>query len=77
MIQGGALAPSLRGMGLHLSMVPGLNGVMDIVVITDLMACGGTTRRKVALLLLPRLGTPGPRSVKDVAEGVVATCAHR
>ena len=36
-----ALTPSLRGTGLRLSMAPGLDGVMDIVVVADLVARGG------------------------------------
>ena len=47
-IQDGAPAPSLRGTGLCLSMAPGLDGVMNVTVVVDLVACGGTLRRKVA-----------------------------
>jgi hypothetical protein len=73
---GEALAPSLRGTGPHLSMASGLDGVMDVVVVTDLVACGETSRRKVASLLLPRLSAPGSQSVRAVAKGVVVASHH-
>jgi hypothetical protein len=55
-IQGEAPTLLLRVMGLCLSMASGFNGVMNIVIITDMVARGGTPRRKVVTLLLPRLG---------------------
>ena len=77
MIQDGALAPSLRGTGLRLSVVPGLDGVMDITIIADLVACGGTLRRKVMPLLLPRLGALSLWIVRVVAGVVSAASSHR
>jgi hypothetical protein len=69
-IRGGAPIPSLRGIGLCLSVAPGLDGVLDGMVIANLVAHGGTTRRKVAPSLLPRLGALGPRLVEAIAKGV-------
>jgi hypothetical protein len=68
-IQGEAPTLLLRGMGLHLSMVSGFNGVMNVVIITDMVARRGTPRRKVTTLLLPRLGASGLRPVKAIAGG--------
>ena len=59
-------------MGLCLSMVPSLDGIMEIVVVADLVLCGGTLRRKVTPLLLPRLGALGPWLVEAIARGVAA-----
>ena len=53
-------------------MTPGFDGVMGIAVISDPVAHGGTPRRKVTPLLLPRLGAPGSWPVRAVAEGVAA-----
>jgi hypothetical protein len=39
-----------------------------VVVIADPVAREGTPRRKVMPSLLPRLGTPGPRSVELLPE---------
>ena len=58
-----ASIPSLRGSGLHLSLVPGLDGVMDIALIADLMPCGGTPRRKVVPSLLQGLGVAEPTNL--------------
>ena len=77
MIWDGALAPSLRGIGLRLSMAPGLDGVMDIVVITDLVACGWMPRGTLVPLLLSGLGAPGPRVVGADARGVTTASGHR
>jgi hypothetical protein len=41
--------PSLRGMGLCLSVVPSFDGVTDIAVVADPVAHGGTPGRKVTL----------------------------
>jgi hypothetical protein len=71
-IRVGAPALSLRGMGLRLSVAPGLDGVTDVVIIANPVACGGTTRRKVTPSLLPRLSTPGPRLAEAVTRGVIA-----
>jgi hypothetical protein len=66
-------APSLRGMGLCMSMAPGLNGVTEVAVIVDPVSRGGgTPRRKVTPSLLLRLSAPGPWSVGVVVEGVIA-----
>jgi hypothetical protein len=53
-------------------MVSGLDGVTNVTVIADLLARGGTLRRKVASLLLLRFGTPSPSPVRGVAGGVTA-----
>jgi hypothetical protein len=71
-IRGSTLAPLLRGMGLHLSMVPSFDGVTNIVIVTDPMMRGGTPRRKVTPSLLLRLGAPGSWPVRAVAKGVTA-----
>jgi hypothetical protein len=71
-IRGMAPAPSLMGTGLRLSMASSLDGVTDVMVIVDLVACGGTSRRKVVPSLLPRLGTPGPRPAGAVIGGIAA-----
>ena len=76
-IQGEAPALSLRCIGLCLSVAPILDGVMDVMVITDLVVHGGTPRGKVAPLLLPRLGAPSPWLVEAVARGVTAASPHR
>jgi hypothetical protein len=67
----GAPTPSLRGMGLRLSVALGLDGVTNITVVTNLVPCGGTPRRKITPLLLQRLATSGPRQVEAIAGGVV------
>ena len=77
MIRGDAPAPSLRGTRLCLSMVPRLDGVMDIAVIADPVARGGMLRRKVMPLLLPRLGTLGPWPVRAIDGGVSAAFSCR
>jgi hypothetical protein len=57
-------------------MASSLNGVTDVAVITDPVACeGGTLRRKVMSSLLPRLGTLG-QLIRAVARGVAAA-SHR
>jgi hypothetical protein len=75
-IRGMAPAPSLMGTGLHLSMASSLDGVTDVMVIIDLVACGGTLRRKVMPSLLPRLGASSLWPVEVVARGVTA-CPRR
>jgi hypothetical protein len=72
-IRGCAPTPPLRGMVLRLSVAPGLDGVTDVVVVTDLVVHGGTPRRKVAPLLLPGLGAPSLWLVRAVARRVTAT----
>jgi len=62
--------PPLRGIVLRLSVAPGLNGVADVAVIADLVARGGTPRRKVTPSLLPGLGTLSLRPVGAVVGGV-------
>jgi hypothetical protein len=57
-------------------MASGLDGVMDVVVITDPVACGETPRRKVTFLLLPRLSALGSQSVKAIARGAAAASRH-
>jgi hypothetical protein len=52
------------------------NGVMDVVVIANLVACGRTPRRKVPPSLLLRLGTLGPWPIKAVARGVIIAPHH-
>jgi hypothetical protein len=74
-IQGEAPTLLLRGMGLCLSMASGFNGVTNVVIVADMVARGGTPRRKVATLLLPRLGASGLRPVRAIAGGV-ATAPH-
>jgi hypothetical protein len=70
-IWGGAPAPSLRGTRLRLSVVLGLDGVVDVAVIANPVARGGTPRRKVTPSLLPWLGTP---SLQPVTPQVLVTC---
>ena len=70
MIWGGAPIPLLRGMILHQSVAPGLDGVADVAVIADPVVRGGTPRRKVAPSLLPGLGTLSLRPVGAVVGGV-------
>jgi hypothetical protein len=65
-----------QGYGTSLSMAPGLDGVANVMVIADPMACGGTPWRKVMPSLLPRLGALGPWPVKVVARGVTAAPHH-
>ena len=50
----------LRGTGLRLRVAPGFDGVMDVAVVVDPVAHGGTPRRKVTPSLLPRLGALSP-----------------
>ena len=77
MIRGGALALSLWGMGLCLSMASILDGVMEITVVADPVVRMRTSRRKVMLLLLPRLGTLGPWPVRAIDGGVSAAFSCR
>ena len=60
-------------MGLRLSVVPDLDGITDVAVVSDQVVCGRAPRRKVVPSLLPRLGAPGPPPVGAVAGGVAAT----
>jgi hypothetical protein len=76
-IQGGALAPSLRSMGLCMSVVPGLDGVTYITVIADPVAHKGMPRGRLAPLLLPVLGVPGPWAIGATAEGVTTAFSHQ
>jgi hypothetical protein len=55
-----------------MSVAPGLNGVVNVMVVTDLVTRGGTPRRKVMPLLLLRLGALGPWPVRAVARSVIA-----
>jgi hypothetical protein len=57
--------------------VPSLDGVMDVVVVTNSVPHGGgTLGRKVMPSLLPRLGAIGPQPVRAIARGVT-TAPHR
>jgi hypothetical protein len=76
-IRGGAPAPPLRSVGLCLSMVPSLNGVTNIAVITDSVVHGGTLRGKLTPLLLLGPSAPGPWVVGATAGRVTTTPAHR
>ena len=75
-IQGGAPALSLTGVGLRLSMSSSLNGVKDIVGVTDPMVSRRTPRRKVVPSLLPRLGALGSWAVRAIAGGVATASSH-
>ena len=75
-IQDDALAPPLRSAGLHVTMVPGLDGVMDVMVIANLVVHGRAPRGRIAPSLLSRLGAPGPWMAEATARGVTTASAH-
>ena len=51
-------------------MAHGLDGVTDIMVITDLVMRGGTLRERLMPLFLSGLGIPSPWAVRAAARGV-------
>ena len=53
-------------------MVPGFNGVMDVMVVANPMAREGILTRKVVPSLLLGLGALSPWLVRAVARGVIA-----
>jgi hypothetical protein len=59
-------------MGIRQSVVSGLDGVKDVVVVIDPVVRGRMSRRKVTPSLLSRLGALSLRLVKAVARGVTA-----
>ena len=59
-----------------MSMAPGLDGVIDIAVIADPLAHGGTPGRKVPPSLLLRLGALGSWPIGVVAKGVTAASLY-
>ena len=69
--------PSLRSTGLCLGMASGLNGVMDIAVITDMVVCWQALRKKLAPSLLPGLGSPSPQTARAIIGGVTTISACR
>jgi hypothetical protein len=76
-IQGGTFAPPLRSVGLHVRLVPGLDGVTDVMIIANPVACKGTPKGRLVSLLLPRLDALGPWVVRAAAGGVTTTFGHQ
>ena len=64
-------------MGLCLGVVPGLDAVMDVTIITDLVVSERTPRGRLMPSLLLRLGAPGPWMTGAAVGGVAAACAHQ
>ena len=66
----------LKGMGPCLSVASSVDGVKDITIVVDPVACRGTLRRMVVPSLLPRLGAPSPRPIRAVDGGVDAALPY-
>jgi hypothetical protein len=58
-------------------MVPSLDGVMHVAVVTDLIVRRRTAWGKLVPSLLPRFSTPSPRAVGAAARGAIAASSHQ